>query len=67
MACNYANKSKNLPTLELIKYAIDPAQAKNGNKMDDQYAKVENILDQRYYGKETSFGFNSEEKITPAK
>ena len=67
MACNYLNKSKNLPTLELIKYAVDPAQAKNGNRMEDQYAKIENLLDQRYYGKETSFGFNSEEKITPSK
>ena len=67
MACNYANKSKNLPTLELIKYAVDPSQAKNGNKMEDQYTKIENLLDQRYYGKETSFGFNSEEKITPSK
>lgn len=67
MACNYANKSKNLPTLELIKYAVDPSQAKNGNRMEDQYAKIENLLDQRYYGKETSFGFNSEEKVTPSK
>ena len=67
MACNYANKSQNLPTLELIKYAVDPSQAKSGNKMNDQYRKIENLLDQRYYGKETSFGFNSEEKITPSK
>lgn len=67
MACNYANKSKNLPTLELIKYAVDPSQAINGNKMNDQYSKIENMLDQRYYGKETSFGFSSDEKITPSK
>lgn len=67
MACNYSNKSQNLPTLELIKYAVDPSQAKSGNKMNDQYRKIENLLDQRYYGKETSFGFNSEEKITPSK
>lgn len=67
MACNYANKSKNLSTLELIKYAVDPSQSKTGNKMNEQYEKIENLLDQRYYGKETSFGFNSEEKITPAK
>lgn len=66
MACNYASKSQNLPTLELIKYAITP-DSKNPNKMEDQFAKVENLLDQRYYGKETSFGFNSNEKITPAK
>ena len=31
MACNYANKSKNLPTLELIKYAIDPSKSTTGN------------------------------------
>ena len=67
MACNYANKSKNLPTLELIKYAVDPSQSKTGNKMNDQYTKIENLLDQRYYGKETSFGFSSDEKITPSK
>lgn len=67
MACNYANKSQNLPTLELIKYAVDPSQARSGNKMNDQYRKIENLLDQRYYGKETSFSFNSEEKITPSK
>jgi hypothetical protein len=29
MACNYASKSKNLPTLELIKFAIDPARNTN--------------------------------------
>lgn len=67
MACNYANKSKNLPTLELIKYAVDPSQSNTGNRMNEQYSKIENLLDQRYYGKETSFGFNSEEKITPSK
>lgn len=67
MACNYKNKSKNLPTMELIKYAITPGMINTTNSMKDQYAKVENILDQRYYGKETSFGFNSEEKITNAK
>lgn len=67
MACNYANKSKNLPTLELIKFAVDPARNTNQNQMSDQYKKIENILDQRYYGKETSFGFNSNEKITSAK
>jgi len=66
MACNYANKSKNLPTLELIKYAIKP-DTKTGNRMEDQYTKVENMLDQRYYGKETSFGFDSNEKITESK
>lgn len=67
MACNYANKSKNLPTLELIKYAVDPVNVKGANGMKDQYAKVENLLDQRYYGKETSFEFNSNEKITNSK
>lgn len=66
MACNYSNKSKNLPTLELIKYAVSP-DINNLNKMEDQYTKIENILDQRYYGKETSFGFNSNEKITEQK
>ena len=66
MACNYSNKSKNLPTLELIKYAIKP-DTKSTNRMEDQYAKVENMLDQRYYGKETSFGFDSNEKITESK
>jgi hypothetical protein len=35
--------------------------------MNDQYSKIENMLDQRYYGKETSFGFSSDEKITPSK
>ena len=67
MACNYKNKSQNLPTLELIKYAITPGMISTTNSMKDQYAKVENILDQRYYGKETSFGFDSNEKITEAK
>lgn len=67
MACNYASKSKNLPTLELIKFAIDPARNTNQHQKPEQYKKVENILDQRYYGKETSFGFSSDEKITPAK
>lgn len=67
MACNYKNKSQNLPTLELIKYAITPGMISTTNSMKDQYAKVENILDQRYYGKETSFGFDSNEKITNAK
>lgn len=67
MACNYKNKSKNLPTLELIKYAIQPGVINISNSMQQQYKKVENILDQRYYGKETSFGFDSNEKITNAK
>ena len=67
MACNYMNKSKNLPTLELIKYSIDPAISSTANKLGEQYKKVENLLDQRYYGKETSFGFDSNEKITDAK
>lgn len=67
MACNYASKSKNLPTLELIKFAIDPARNTNQHQKPEQYKKVENILDQRYYGKETSFGFSSNEKITSAK
>lgn len=67
MACNYANKSKNLPTLELIKFAVDPARTKNQNQLPKQYRKIENILDQRYYGKETSFGSDSNEKITPVK
>ena len=66
MACNYEIKSKNLPTLELIKYAVTPDQ-RNPNKMEDQFAKIENLLDQRYYGKETSFGFSSNEKITKQK
>lgn len=66
MACNYESKSKNLPTLELIKYAVTPDQ-RNPNKMEDQFTKIENLLDQRYYGKETSFGFSSNEKITKQK
>ena len=66
MACNYHYKSQNLPTLELIKYAVRP-QLSGTNQMKDQYSKIENLLDQRYYGKETSFGFDSNEKITPAK
>lgn len=67
MACNYENKSQNLPTLELIKYSIRPEMVISGHTMDEQYKKVENLLDQRYYGKETSFGFKSGEKITPNK
>lgn len=66
MACNYKNKSQNLPVLELIKYSISP-DSRTQNRMPEQYAKVENLLDQRYYGKETSFGFNTNEKITDAK
>lgn len=67
MAVNYENKSKNLPTLELIKYATQTGFINPEQQMSGQYKKIENMLDQRYYGKETSFGFNSNEKINKTK
>lgn len=67
MAVNYKNKSNILPQLELTKYAINPEYSSNKNRMEDQYEKIENILDQRVYGKETTFGFKTNEKITKNK
>jgi len=67
MACNYESKSENLPTLELIKQAVDPNSGDPSNVMFEQYNKIEHLLDSRYYGKETTFGFRSDEKITKGK
>lgn len=74
MAMNYALKSQNLPSLELLENAIDPTNAKpfihNGRtrleKLDKQYEKVKNLMDFRYYGKEDRNAYdesNSQNKV----
>ena len=56
MAVNYSLKSENLPSLELMKEAINPEKSTGSHKLAKQYEKVKNLLDYRYYGKEDVIG-----------
>ena len=57
MALNYKLKSENLPSLELLAEAINPERSTDGKKkLRKQYDKVKNMLDYRYYGKESTMG-----------
>lgn len=52
MAVNYDEKSKNLPSLELINEAINPELSDQSNRMYKQRDKMANLLNFRYYGRE---------------
>ena len=56
MALNYKLKSENLPALELIKEALNPDKKSSGQKLNKQYEKIKNLMDFRYYGRESRFG-----------
>lgn len=56
MATNYSLKSENLPSLELMKEAINPERSTGSHKLNRQYQKVSNLLDFRYYGKQDVIG-----------
>ena len=56
MAVNYKLKSENLPSLELMREAINPEISTGSHKLKRQYDKVNNMLDFRYYGKEDVIG-----------
>ena len=56
MAVNYKLKSENLPSLELMREAINPETSTGSHKLKRQYDKVNNMLDFRYYGKEDVIG-----------
>lgn len=54
MAVNYSEKSKVLPSLELINQAIRPKSEYVG--LPQQSKKLENMLDIRFYGHESTYG-----------
>lgn len=56
MALNFKLKSENLPALELMQEAINPEKKSGGKKLRKQYEKVKNMMDYRYYGKESKMG-----------
>ena len=59
VAVNYSLKSKNLPSLELIKEAINPQRSSGAHMLPEQFKKVNNLLNYRYYGKEDIIGDDS--------
>lgn len=56
MALNFKLKSEKLPALELMQEAINPEKKSGGKKLRKQYEKVKNMMDYRYYGKESKMG-----------
>lgn len=58
MALNYKMKSENLPALELMLEALNPSSKERSGKksLRKQYEKAKNVLDFRYYGKESKLG-----------